>query len=298
VSVAPRVSIVILSHSRPTLIRSAIESALAQDCPNCEVIVVDNWSDASPVIAGIVADYPDVRLIANLGNVGFARGMNIGMAAAAGEYVYITADDIELDRACIRRMVSFLHAHPDTGMVGGVMLNRGDGTVRCAGGHLVLGNPFSLQIVGDGQPPAAVTEGPYDVSYLPGVMMMARRSLFASLGGFREEFLMYSEDIEICCRIRRQGLRIVVVPEAVVSHHDPDGPPGDAMEFHKIRNLAAVYFLHAPLLVIPEFILRYGVLGTIRAAAGGRARAATHLRAWGAVLGSAPRLFAARMRQH
>jgi N-acetylglucosaminyl-diphospho-decaprenol L-rhamnosyltransferase len=293
----PLVSIIILSYRRPTMLGRALATAVAQDWPHTEVIVVDNKSEESDSIAAVTASYPAARLLRNQENLGFTGGMNAGIAAAGGDYIYLTEDDIEMDTGCISALVSYLQRHPGAGLAGAMMLNHDDGTIRCAGGHVDLGRTFSMKIIGAGESPKAIASvEPYPVSYLPGASMMASRDQFTELGGFSGDFFMYLEDVELCCRVLQRGLDVAVVPEARVAHHRPGDSPSPRLEFGKIRNLATLYFVHAPLRVIPEFVLRYGLIGSIRAIGRGPRAAFTHMSAWGSALLRAPRLLARRLR--
>src|SRR5687768_46276 len=115
---SPRVTIVVLSYNRPHLLEHALHSIALQTCHPCEVLVVDNASSSSPRIRDLVEGFNGVRLIANTTNRGFTGGMNQGLAAAGGEYVYLTEDDIELDPACVATLVDFLEHHRDTALAG------------------------------------------------------------------------------------------------------------------------------------------------------------------------------------
>ena len=127
-----KVTIVVLSFERPELLRKALHSIAVQSEPQCEVIVVDNASPRSEIVRGVVSEFPGVRLIANASNLGFTGGMNCGIAAAAGSYIYLTEDDIELDRNCIAALVAYLRAarRGGPGGPGDVELRRGHGAQR------------------------------------------------------------------------------------------------------------------------------------------------------------------------
>jgi GT2 family glycosyltransferase len=292
----PLVSVVLLSYNRPGSLERAIESVLAQTYQRLEILVVDNRSAESPAVAALTSRYSRVRLIANAHNLGFAAGMNAGIAAASGRYVYLTEDDIELDPQCLACLIDHMERSPDVGVSGAVMLNRATGTIRCAGGYVDLGGIYRMTIIGEGEAPSLDrTDPPYRVGYLPGATMMVRLELLRELKGFREEFFMYSEDTELCVRVQKRGLALTVVPTATVSHQEPGEATAD-LGFHKVKNLAAMYLLHARLRVLPAFVLRYGVVDTFRAVGGARGGAATHLRAWCWVLVRAPRLLNERFR--
>ena len=111
-----------------------------------EVLVVDNPSQASETVRSVVADHPGATLVALDANVGFAGGMNEGARRARHEIVFLTEDDIVLERECLERLASTLASTPGAAMVAPVMLNRSAATVRCAGGHVHLGRSFSLDV--------------------------------------------------------------------------------------------------------------------------------------------------------
>src|SRR5271166_6457766 len=103
VSIKPTVSVVLLTNSKPDLLREVLGSIVTQDYQPLEPIVVLNGPD--PVIETIVAEFSTVRLVKNRENVGFASGMNQGVQESSGEYVYITANDIVLSPNFITEMV-------------------------------------------------------------------------------------------------------------------------------------------------------------------------------------------------
>jgi GT2 family glycosyltransferase len=280
-SSSPTVSVIILSYSRPAYLEQSIASVLAQSYTNIDVMVVDNPSRASAEIERIVRRHTRVSLLQNPTNVGFAGGMNRGIAAAAGEYVCLTEDDIVLDTDCVRRLVEYADAHASTGLLAPLILNRAAGTIRCAGGEFKLGGVYRKEIHGAGGTDAELFPQPFDVTYVAGSSIFARADFLRGLGGFREEFFMYVEDVELCARVIKAGRRMTVVPAARVYHIEPEEETGLAphLEFQKLKNFFALYLLHAPRRVLPEFFLRYAALGTLRAALGRGGNPWTRLRA-------------------
>lgn len=115
---APRVSVVTAVYNGERYVREAIDSLLHQSFSNFELIVIDDAStDGTPAILQSIRD-PRVRLLHNDRNLGLARSLNRGIAAATGEYVARQdADDVsEPDR--LRRQVAYLDAHPDVALLG------------------------------------------------------------------------------------------------------------------------------------------------------------------------------------
>jgi len=293
---APAVSIVVLSYDRPEELAQALASVVAQTVRDREILVVDQPSPTSERIAAVVAAQPEARLISTSGNLGFAGGINVAWRAARGRFVYLSEDDIILANDCVERLAAFAEREPDCGMCAGPIFDRADGRILSAGGEVTLRGVFRATLRGRGERDTGQFAEPADVAWLPAGAALARRDVLERLGGFRDEFFMYLEDVEIALRIRALGLRVRYVPGAAVQHSPARGgaaPPPD-VEFHKLKNLYTLYALHAPARAWPAFVARYGVMEGLRSLGRSRERAWLHLRAWGWVLLRLPRLLGER----
>jgi len=292
----PRVSVVVLSHARPALLEQTLRSLAQQTWTDCETLVVDNASDASNAVREVVACFPEVRLIASPDNLGFAGGMNLGWRAAVGEHVLLTEDDIVLAPDCVERLLAFAADRRGCGVTAPLMLNRSTGTIRCAGLLVSLGAVYRQTVLGANEPDDGRFGGPLSVDAVPGAAIFVRRDLLERLGGFRDDFFLYYEDVEFCFRVRGKGHTIWVDPSARVWHHEPVGPPSSVAAYHMQKNLYALYALHAPGRVLPEFALRYAVADTVRSLVRqpSRARRNTQAALW--VLRRLPSLLADRRR--
>jgi GT2 family glycosyltransferase len=292
-----KVTIVVLSHNRPELLEKALQSIAEQTCDGCEVLVIDNASPLSPRIRDIVHRFKDVQLIANVTNRGFTGGMNQGLAQANGEFVYLTEDDIELERECVATLVDYLRADSAVALAGPVMWNRGRPTIRCAGGSFTLGPVYQLHVTAAGDTQLAHTQ-PFETMYIPGAMIAARTATLRELEGFRSDFFMYGEDVELCARVRERGWRMAIVPRARVFHHEPlNQPESPAIRFHKQKNLAALYMLHAPWRVLPEFFARYFIIDGSRRLFRNRETLPTWCAAWLFALARSPAFLFQRLRR-
>lgn len=292
-----RVTIVVLSYNRPHLLERALRSIAEQTYTPRDVLVIDNPSPSSPRVREVVSVFEGVRLIANATNRGFTGGMNQGLAEAGGEYVYLTEDDIELDRECVATLVDYLERHPDIALAGPVMWNRRSPTIRCAGGSFTLGSIYQMHVTAAGETDLPHT-APFQTMYVPGAMIAARTKVLRDLGGFRSDFFMYGEDVELCARVLARGRAIAIVPAARVYHHEPpDLPEAAALSFHKHKNLAALYMLHAPLRVLPGFFARYIFIDGCRRLLRDWTTLPTWAAAWAFALVRAPKFFAERLRR-
>jgi GT2 family glycosyltransferase len=276
----PVVSIIVLSHDRPDYLPRVLDSIIGQSYRNLDIIVVDNKSRASDDIAHLVTQYKGVRLIRNPDNLGFTGGMNIGLNAAAGEYVHFTVDDVVLDKDCIKHLAGYMQEHPQSGLLSGVLYNEDRKTIRCAGGEFFLGPIYRNKIFRAGETGGTNSE-PYEVKYVPGGMIFGNTAFLRSLGGFRREFFIYAEDTDLCARVAKRGRPIKVIPQAKVAVFDaPHAFTDRGIAYHKTKNFFAIYLLHAPLRVLPEFFLRYGLVGFLRILYSNPQLIVPTLRAW------------------
>lgn len=262
---APLVSVVLLSYNRPVYLQEALVSLLNQSYQNLEVTVVDNPSPSSEEVSCIVNQYQNVRLIQNPTNLGYAGGMNIGIEQATGHYVFLTEDDIVLASDCIERLAEYMDEHSSVDAIAPIMYNKTEKTIRCAGGEFVLRGVYRHIIYGAGEPDVGQFPKPFEVGFIDGATVFSRKDFWHGFKGFRSEFFMYGEGVELGARVSKSGKKMVVVPQAKVYHFEPpeqDIPP--EIEFHKLKNFFSLYLLHAPARHLPEFVCRYAIINMAR----------------------------------
>ena len=277
----PALSVVVLSYARPAYLHQALASIVAQPLADREILVVDNRSPASEEVAAAVAAFPEARLHRLGRNLGFTGGMNAGIALASGRCVLLSEDDIVLEPGCLAALLAESERAGEGTILAPVMVDAGTRRVRAAGGDLSLGPPYRLRIRSENEDLASVPGAPYDVTFASGACLLFPRPALDALGGFRDDYFMYFEDTELCLRARRRRIRVAVVPAARVAHLPPARlPPGPSLATHKLKNLLATYVLHAPLRVLPEVAVRYGLLEGARGLARGPRELATVSRAW------------------
>jgi len=206
-----------------------------------EVVVVDNGSQ-DETVSQLPHAFPWVTLIANQANLGFTAGNNQGYAHSRGHAVYFLNPDTVLDNArsggdSLWTLYAPLLADAEIGLVGPQLRYADDSPQNSCRrypttltgffestwlGNLWPGNPWSRRLhMADWQ-----VDFRHDVDWLVGAAMMARRETLESVrmpayaGPFDEGFFMYSEELDLCRRIKASGRRIVYVPEAMVIHHE------------------------------------------------------------------------------
>ena len=197
-----------------------------------EAVVVDNASiDGSAALVDEFA--PDVRLVRNNTNVGFARAVNQGIAASRAPLVLIMNPDCRLVAGAVTALRAVLDAHPDCAIVGPRILNpdgslqgsaRGDPDMLTGlfGRTTILRRlvPFLGVARRNVVAEDAIRSGHESVivDWLSGACMLARRGALNTVHGFDGRFFLYWEDADLCRRLRARGLHVRYVPGATAIH--------------------------------------------------------------------------------
>lgn len=218
---APKVAVVVLSYNGRTDTIQCLENLRQLNYPNFSVIVVDNASTDGSV-AAIQADHPEVELIASAVNLGFSAGNNLGLQHALkneAEYALLLNNDTESDPDMLNQLIDAMEETPDAGLVG-PMIYYFDEPERIwsAGGRLSWKTGKATMIGIDemdfGQHQKRVRE----VDFVTGCAAMVRTCILDHVGDLDPRFFVYYEEVEWCTRIRRNGYKILHVPEAKVWH--------------------------------------------------------------------------------
>lgn len=224
-----RLSVIVVSWNTAelldTCLASLLESARLLDC---EVFVVDNAStDGSAEL--VARAYPQVRLLRNAENRGFAAANNQALRQATGEYLLLLNADTMVLGDVLSRSTVYLDRHPEVAVMGCRVLNR-DRTVQ----HTCFREPSLLNILLKttglfrlGWPRFFCREHmPYwqrdserDVDVVTGCYMMVRRRALAHVGLLDESFFFCGEETDWCRRFRQAGWCVRFAPVGEIIHY-------------------------------------------------------------------------------
>jgi Predicted glycosyltransferases len=213
-----KVSVIIPVWNGREHLPGCLDALLAQDYPNFEIIAVDNASvDGSAEL--IAEKYPQVRLIRNICNLGFAGGCNVGLKAAQGDVLVLLNQDTVVLPGWLLALVEALQK-PEVGIVGCKILYPDGKTIQHAGGWIEW--PLGLaHHYGKGELDQGQWDQHREVEYVTGAAMAFRRHLIDQIGGMDEGFWPgYFEDADFCFRAREIGYKILYIHEAVVLHKE------------------------------------------------------------------------------
>lgn len=193
-----------------------------------EVLVSDNGSTDGSV-EKIRAQFPQVRIVENRANLGFAKGNNAGIREARGEYILILNPDTIIHDGSLDRWMQFAESHPEAGAFGCRVQNP-DGTYQesarpfptvrrslIAALYLrplaYLGSAFATDTY-----PGWKGDTERTVDWQSGCCVMFRGELLKRLGGFDERFFYHFEEVDLCYRVWEAGYPIYFTPEASITH--------------------------------------------------------------------------------
>jgi len=226
----PCVSVVMVSWNAKHYLSECLESLSREACKySMEVIVVDNGStDGSPQF--VTKNFPNVRLIQQTSNLGFAKANNIGIQQSAGTYICMVNSDVKVLDGCITKLVDFMQAQPDVGISGPAMLGPSGKLGRSCRGFPTVWNMFCHAIGLDSIFPRVGLFGGYALRYwsqdtirrvdiLGGWFWIIRRKALEEVGLLDEAFFFYAEDMDWCKRFRLKDWGVAFFPGAASIHY-------------------------------------------------------------------------------
>ena len=226
----PALTVVVVTwNSSGPLVNCLRALEAEREVVSLELFVVDNAStDGSADVARQVA--PWAQVIENRSNRGFAAANNQALTQAQGRYVALLNPDAEILAHALASLVRYLDRMPGAAAAGPMALTpSGEVDFRCARRFPTLWTEF-CEVSGLARrfPRHRLFSGASmghwdhrdsrDVDALSGACMVIRREALDQVGLLDEDFFMYSEDTELCFRLRRAGWRITYWPEARVRH--------------------------------------------------------------------------------
>ena len=220
-------SIAIVSYNAREELEACLASVLETGESAPEVIVADNASSDGSV-SMIRERFPEVEVLTSSDNVGFARASNLCWRHARHPLVLFLNSDTVVPPGALARMVAIMNERDDVGALGPLLENT-DGSIQMSFGRMMsLSSELFQKILDAGYrggrgPLRAHVEKLHararEVDWVSGACLLTRRPLLEHLGGFDEAFFLYSEDVDLCARIRARELEILFTPDVRVTHH-------------------------------------------------------------------------------
>ncbi len=224
------VAVIIVSYNSAEFIGTCLRSVIAQRrSVSQQIIVVDNKpGDGTAEL--IQRDFPEVTLVSPNANLGFAKGVNLGVRNSDAEFVLLLNPDTEILDHAVDEIVEFARKNPGHGLYGGRTL-KPDGSLEPSS---CWGEPtlWSMALFALGITTLAPRNRWLDpeslgswnrdtvreVGVVTGCFLLAPRAVWDELKGLDERYFMYGEDADLAMRARSAGYRPVICPDAKLVH--------------------------------------------------------------------------------
>jgi len=225
----PVATIGILTYRSRDLLMGLLESIRRNRWEHSyEIVVVDNNS-GDDTISMLEKDWPSVRLVKNPVNRGVAPARNQIFRMSEREFVIILDVDTEVHPGSLDALVNTMRKHPDAG-IAGPKLVYGDGRLQLS--CRPFPSPWNIAIEGTflrNWLPRSRFVKEYtmedwdhgelrEVDWMYGAALIIRKSVLDQVGLFDEGFFYLYEDIDLCFRVRKRGIKVLYNPQAVVTH--------------------------------------------------------------------------------
>jgi len=217
-----KLSVIILNYNVRYFLEACIRSVQAAITNlDAEIIMVDNNSpdDSCDMMRNT---FPEIQLIANKENVGFAKANNQAVKVAKGEYVCILNPDTIVAEDTFTQLLQFADATENLGSVGCKLID-GSGTFLPESKRNIPTPMVSVKKILGNKNSGYYSEvhineiGKVDI--LVGAFMLMKRDVYTVVGGFDEDYFMYGEDIDLSYKIKKAGFQNYYYGKTTVIHY-------------------------------------------------------------------------------
>ena len=221
--ITPSVSVVILNWNGKHHLQNFLPSVVASVYGNLEIVVADNAS-TDDSLRFIKEHYPDIRLISNGENLGFAGGYNKALSAITSDYIILLNSDVEVTPNWIEPVISLIESDSKIAAAQ-PKINSWHNKAEfeyagAAGGFLDrFGYPFCRGRIFDTlEKDLEQYEVADEIFWGSGAALFIRRSCWEEIGGFDADFFAHMEEIDLCWRLKKVGYKIMYCPDSEVFH--------------------------------------------------------------------------------
>jgi GT2 family glycosyltransferase len=221
---APEIDIIIPHYNGSDMLRTCLNSLRRSAGVNFRIILVDNGSsDGSPEM--VEQEFPEIMLIKNKKNLGYAGGCNKGYEHSTAPYIFFYNNDTEIDPKSLKTIVEFMNSHPEVASVQPKILSmryKGKFDYAGAAGGFIdrLGFPWCRGRVIDAiEEDKGQYDEPIEVFWTSGAAVVYRKEVLDKVGVFDLKFFAHMEEIDLNWRAINAGYRHYNLPQAVVYHY-------------------------------------------------------------------------------
>ena len=221
----PSIALVLLNYNGKAYLQRNLPFLKNVHYSNKKIYVIDNHSNDESV-PFLKSTHPDITLIKNSANLGYAGGYNSGLVHIDADYYVLLNTDVEVTENFVHPLIRLMESDINIGICQPKILSLADRSffeyAGAAGGWIdIFGYTFARGRVfdhcekDDGQYPGSTR-----IFWTSGACMVIRSSLFRKMNGFYEPFFMYCEEVDLCWRAIVEGKTIVSCGESAVYHRE------------------------------------------------------------------------------
>lgn len=249
--VRPFFSVLIVSYNPGEWLQKAINSLKNQTFKDFELVLLDNNSSDGSLDTLDLDGLPDVRVLREEANHGFARGNNMAAEIASGEWLALLNPDAAADENWLAEIKLATERYPATRVFACSQLSMDvPGQLDGAGdAYFAFGIPWR----GGFEHPVSALPDRDSLCFSPcGASAIYERDLFLSIGGFDERFFCYCEDVDLGMRLQLSDERCIFLPSAIIQHKGSatSGRYSYFTMYHGFRNRTWAYLKNMPLPVL------------------------------------------------
>lgn len=224
-----KISVIIVSWNTRRYLDRCLSSLFSTSKGlDLEVWVVDNFSNDGSV-SMVKEKYPDVSIIENNENVGFGKANNQVFEKTTGEFLLLLNSDAFVAPGCVQRLLEVIETYSDTGAAGCKLLNEDKSLQRSCYSFPTLATELWQTLWLDRLIPSSKIFGKYLMSYwamddlrivdvVMGAVMLVRREALNGEMLFDDNYFMYSEEVDLCYRLKKRGWAVRYVPDVQAVH--------------------------------------------------------------------------------
>jgi len=259
------IAVVILNWNGREFLRKFLPSVLANSQDVAEVIIADNASTDSS-IEFLQNNFPQVRIINNRTNGGFARGYNEALAEVEADYFVLLNSDIEVTPNWIEPVIKLMESDKTIAACQPKLRSYQEKEkfeyAGAAGGFIdEYGYPFCRgRIFQHIETDYGQYDDAIEIFWATGACMFVRADLYKKFGGLDEDFFAHMEEIDFCWRLKNDGYKIMYCPDSVVFHVGGGTLPKKSSHktYLNFRNNISLLYKNLPArLLFPVFAVRF-----------------------------------------
>lgn len=252
----PFVSVLILNYNGRHYLEKCLNSILATEYPDFEVLLIDNGSSDGSADY-VRRNYPSVKIIEN-SNIGFAKAYNHAVKLTCAPYFVFLNNDVEVETNWLKELVQATSESKVAAATSKMRFFHERDRINSCGGCM---DKFGFCVNrGIYEKDAGQYDDCLDVFYTVGAAMIVKRSAWRKVGQFDERYFAYFEDADWCWRARMLGYEVLYVPSSIV-YHMWRGSWKDTerrmyfYERHRLSSILKNYSLKSLMLTLPPYFL-------------------------------------------